>query len=431
MIETVIAISLVLLSIMLPVKWAFSLSLAASYSLFYYLFADIATIMFVILFIRIALKKDILQALNNRLFQNHVLIVVLSIFTLLWATRVEVGISIVLAQIKVLIIAIVSLQIINEKGDLKYVIFGAVIGAIYICICLEGWKLGLFGVSISEYQANIDKYGRLLIQHFFPDRRTPINSNTWASLAALSSILGAFYYFYLVKNPKKIIKVIIFALIFLVFIIISDFGSRAAILSIFGGVILLYKAIPPRRFYSYVTVVFFLFYTGSITIDFIGQLLPEGSEILKNRLDESVEYEDPRIQIWLTGLNMAISNFVTGVGIGHGGIMFKDYMVYDFQNTRLALHNSFITHFAELGIFGLILFIRCLYLWQKPFIFRKSTQVLMVVVSMNILLNAFAHSFELENYFIAIIYSVHAYFLLEMKEVKFIHNKTLKHNKII
>jgi hypothetical protein len=89
------------------------------------------------------------------------------------------------------------------------------------------------------------------------------------------------------------------------------------------------------------------------------------------------------------------------------------------------MHNSFLTHFAELGIFGLILFVRGMYLWQKPFIFQRSTKVLLVVVSMNILINAFTHSFELENYFTAIIYSVHAYFLLEMKEAKKIQNQVL------
>jgi hypothetical protein len=423
MIETVVAISLILLSVAWPVKWAFSLSLATSYSLFYYLFVDIATIMFVILFLRIALKKGITQALNNRLFQNHALLVGLSVLTLLWATQVDVGISIVFAQIKVLIIAIVSLQLIEEKRDLKFVIYGTVAGAFYICISLVGWKFGLFGVSSSEYQANIDQNGRLLIQYFFPGRNAPINSNTWASLAALSSILGAAYYFYIVPNPKKTLKIIILGLVFLVFVITLDFGSRGGLLAIVSGVVLLFKAIPPKTFYTYGIGLFLLFYTGSLTVDFVSQLLPEGNEVLQSRLDESAEYEDPRIQIWLTGLNMAMNNFVIGVGIGNEGVRFKEYMVYDFQNTRMALHNSFLTHFAELGIFGLILFVRGMYLWQKPFIFRRSTKVLLVVVSMNILLNAFAHSFELENYFIAIIYSIHAYFLLEMKEAKNIQVK--------
>ena len=425
MIESVVAVFLISMALFLPFKWAYSISLATSYSLFYYLIADIATLMFVILFLRLAFKQGLTKGLKNRLFQNHILLVGLSILTLLWASQIDLGISIVFAQLKVLFIALVSLQIIEEKRDLRYVIYGAVAGAFYICICLTGWKFGLFGISSSEYQANINQYGRLLVQYFFTGRNTPINSNTWSALASLSSILGAVYYFYIIPKPKKFHKVIILCLVLLVIAITSDLGSRGALLAILAGVVLLFYPIPPKRFYTYALWLIILFYAGAITLDLIAQLLPEGNEILQSRLNESAENEDARFQIWLTGLNMAMNNFITGVGIGNGGVRFKEYMVYDFHNTRLAMHNSFLTHFAELGIFGLILFVRGMYLWQKPFIFQRSTKVLLVVVSMNILINAFAHSFELENYFIAIIYSVHAYFLLEMKEAKKIQNQVL------
>jgi hypothetical protein len=416
MIEFIAAISLVLLSILLPVKWAFSLSLASSYSLFYYTFADVSTIMFVLLFLRIVLKNGIIMALRNRLFQNHGLLVGLSILSLIWASQTYVGISIVFAQLKVLIIAIVSLQIIHEKSDIKFVVYGAVAGVLYICFCIIGWKFGLFGVSSSEYQGNIDKYGRLLIQYFFPGRITPINSNTWASLAALSSILGAVYYFYILPKPKKIIKSFILMFVLMVTLITADLGSRTELFTIISGIIILFKSIQPRRFYAYLAGILLVLNSGLISFDNVIQFLPGVGEIYQSRLVESTEGEEPRILIWLTGLNMAVDNFVTGVGIGNAGVRFKDYMVISFENDRMAMHNSFLTHFAELGIFGLIIFIRGMYLWQKPLIYSKGTKALFLIISLNILLNAFAHSFELENYFIAIIYSVHAYFLLEMKE---------------
>jgi len=212
-------------------------------------------------------------------------------------------------------------------------------------------------------------------------------------------------------------------LVILCFVVTLDFGSRGATLGFLAGIILLFKSIPPKRFYSYVIGLFLLFYTGSLTINLIKELLPLGNEVVHGRLEESSENEDQRINIWRTGLNMAFDNFIFGVGIGNGGVRFKEYMVIDFEETRMALHNSFLTHFAELGILGLFLFVRSMYLWQKPFIFRRSTEVLFVVVSLNILLNSIAHSFELENYFIALIYSIHAYFLLEMKEGKEIRNQ--------
>lgn len=418
MIELIIAIGLVLLSILLPVKWAYSLSLATSYSLFYYAFADVATIMFVILFLRVTLKNGLTKPLGNRLFQNHGLLVGLSILSLIWATQPIVGVSIVFAQLKVLIIASVSLQIIDEKRDLRFVVYGAVVGVIYICICITGWKFGLFGVSSSEYQGNIDKYGRLLIQYFFPERITPINSNSWASLASLSSILGAVYYFYIIPKPRKIIKTLILILVVVVLVATADLGSRTELFTIFVGIILLFKAIQPRRFYTYLAGILLLLNIGLVSFDNVVQFMPGLGEIFQNRLAESANGEEPRIFIWLTGFNMVLDNFLTGVGIGNVGVRFKDYMVFNFENDRMALHNSFLTHFAELGIFGFILFVRGMYLWQKPLIFHRGTKVLLLVVSLNVLLIAFAHSFELENYYIAIIYSVHAYFRLEMKESK-------------
>jgi hypothetical protein len=329
-----------------------------------------------------------------------------------------------IGQIKVLIIAIVSLQIIESKKDFKYLVYGTFGGLIYILISLNGWKLGFFGISSSEYSANIDKFGRLLIQNLIPDRHTPINSNTWSSLTSISA--GIFMVHYYFNEAKVLYKKYVLAFLFILIMYSTiDLGSRGALLGLLVSFVTLFYYQTPKVFYRNILIILILFISGSITVDFLATILPQDNEIIQSRLAES-ENEDPRVNIWLSGLNMAFKNFFTGVGIGNAGVEFNKYKIDAyFASDKLALHNSFLTHFAELGIIGLILFVRGMYLWQKSLIFRRPTKVLFVVVSMNILLNAFAHSFELENYFIAIIYSVHAYFLLEMKEAKDIQNQSL------
>lgn len=414
MLEAIIAGLLVVLALVLPIKWAFSLTLATSFSLFYYLISDIATAMFVILAIRVSAKYGLKEAFKNKLFKGHVLLFFFGAFSILWASSVAASLSILIAQVKVLIIAVVSLQIIQNRTDFKYVIFGMVGGLFYILVALTGWKFGMFGVSTSLYMNNISTYGRLLVQYFFPDRYVPINSNTWSALAALSVGIISIYLVYFRKTSALRVRLIVIGLVLVVTIVTLDLASRAGFIGLFAAILMVFFYMPPRKFYRYLIIVSVFLLTGSITVSLIAKLLPDSLEIIQSRLAQS-EQEDPRLDIWETGLNMAINNPVIGVGIGNSSVEFKNYLTVKFSSDRLALHNSFLTHFAELGAVGLILFIRLIYLWQKPIINSKFGNALFVIVSFCILLNAFTHSFELENYFIAIIYVSHKFFLLEQR----------------
>lgn len=423
MFELIVAAVLVLLSALLPLKWAFSVSLTCSYSQFYYLISDVATAMFVILFLRILFKNGIKDVGKNALFQNHVLIVVFGALSIAWASNKIAGLEILIAEIKVLIIAAVSLQVFQSKDDLKYLVYGTFAGLIYILIMLNGWRFGFFGISANEYSENINQYGRLLVQYFFPDRHSPLNSNTWAALTSISTGIFAVYYYYNSSNRRnKIRKYVLFGLVAIVTFSTIDLASRGALIGLLSCFLLIFYYQRPRIFYRNVSVVLILFLTGSLTVNLVKSILPQDSEIIQTRLQES-EGGDPREKIWETGLNMAVHNIAIGVGLGNASHEFHNYMTSDFQHTRLALHNSFLTHLAELGILGLFLFLRGFYLWQKPRIFRRSTNVLLIVVSFNILINAFAHSFELENYFIAIIYATHKFLLLEQREIQLSNRK--------
>ena len=421
MFEGIIAGFLILLAMFLPIRWAFSLTLATAFSLFYYLISDVSTAMFVILLVRVYLNYGLKGALQDKLFSAHLLLVTLGAFSLLWTSSVWVTMSILIAHFKVLIIAVVSLQIIQHRTDYKYVIYGLMAGLTYILIALIGWRFGLFGVSTAEYSGNIAKYGRLLIQYIFPNRHTPINSNTWAALTSLSTGIITIYFAYFRKTRSFALRWIILGLIALVIVITSDLASRSGLLGLLVALLTIFFFQPPRRFYRGAILVIALFFSGSLTVSAVRSLLPDSEGVIYSRLVES-EQEDPRVNIWETGLAMAFDNFMFGVGLGSSGVEFKNYMTANFSTDHLALHNSFLTHFAELGIIGLILFIRLMYLWQRPLIYSKFANTLLIIVSFNILLNAFAHSFEMENNFMAIIYVTYKFFLIEQRTAYVIAN---------
>lgn len=416
MIEGILALVLVALCIGLPIKWAYSLTIATSFSLFYYLISDVATLMFVILFIRTWVKYGINSAIKTPLFRNHFYLVLFGALTLIWATSFPMGLSIFIAEIKILLVAIVGLQLIQKRSDISYLVYGVTGGILYIVIALNGWKYGFFGISASQYQGNISEYGRLLIQYLFPERHTPINSNTWAALTSLSTGIIAVFYFYYSSINMRLKRWVVLGVIAFVLISTLDLASRTGLIGLLVVLIMAFYYQTPKSFYLKATLVLVLFFTGSLTVSLISELVPESSEVLQSRLAES-EQEDPRVKIWRTGLSMGFSNITHGVGLGNASVEFKNYMTERLQSDKLTLHNSFITHFAELGIIGLILFLRLFYLWQKPQIFSKFAKALFVVVSFNILLNAMSHSFELTNYFIVIAYSTHKFFILEQQEV--------------
>lgn len=413
--QAVIAVLLIFSAIALPLRYAYSLALATSFAIFYFIISDVATAMFVILFLRILASAGWSNVFTVRLFKAHILLVLFGGMSAIWATQPSSSISIFIAQIKVLIIAYVSLQVIKSKEDFKFVIYGVALGATYILVCLTGWRLGFFGVSPGMYYGNISTYGRLLIQYLFPGRHTPINSNTWAALVSLSIGLIATFLRYNNKINLKWPRIIAGTLIIISAIATSDLASRAGLLSFMVTVVLVLVFLTPKRFYRLAGISLILFFTGSVTMSLVVDLLPSSFESIQSRL--SSEEEDPRVEIWSTGLNMALDNIVIGVGLGNSSIEFKNYMTAQFSTNRLALHNSFLTHLAELGFLGFLLFLYLAYLWQRPTIQSKEAKVIFIIVSVNILINAISHSFEYENHFIAIIYASHKYFLIENQEI--------------
>lgn len=413
--ELLLAIFFVIFSVFGPIRQVFSVSIAVSFSLFYYLVGDIATIMFVILFIRLSFRGQLVNGFRFQFFKIHFFIFLLGLISILWSQSFLLNIAAIIAYIKVLIIALVSLSIIRQKEDIKYLYFGTTMGLVYIIIMLIGWKNGLLGVSTSDYQANIDKYGRLLIQFLFPERHTPINSNTWASLVSISyGLIVVFWYYSGIRTKSRRILLFLFG-ISLVFVI-SDTGSRAAILGLLISIYLVFKFHPPKVLLRNIGILILIFYFSTFTIDVLLNFFPIENEVILSRFTENTK-EDPRQKIWAVGFQIGLENPFLGQGLGNGSVKFLEYAKGEFEN-KMAMHNSFLTSFVELGILGFILFTYWLFSWQKPLVKSDVSKVLLSVVGLNILSNALAHSFELENYFIVILYATYKYLILENQEIQ-------------
>jgi O-antigen ligase len=406
-------------AILLPLKYVFSLGLAVSYSIFYFVISDVATLIFVILFIRMIMASKIDFQNIDQVLVAFSIIIIFSIISILWAKSTLHSISSLFSMTKILIIGFICLNLIKTRDDFKFIIFGAVGGFIYILLALIGWKNGQFGVSQDVYLANISKWDRLLIQYLFPERHTPINSNSWAALVSISFGLIA-YYMLQIKFNKKSGIALLTLLLFIVGYAIFDLGSRSSLLGLLVCILLYVYPLKRKSFLlaTFSILVFYNFFSGIFS--FIGESTITDNEVLNKRLNESVEEIDPRVPIWNSGLRMALDNPIGGVGVGNEGERFFDYKDTDFETEdRMALHNSFLTFFAELGIIGLVLFLRFLYLIFNVKTYNVEDEYLYLILLVNIFLLAYAHSFEHENHYMAIIFSMYSMLSNKTKELKF------------
>jgi O-antigen ligase len=406
-------------AIILPLKYVFSLGLAVSYSIFFFAISDVATLIFVILFVRMIMARKIDFQNIDQVLIAFSSIIIFSIISILWAKSISHSLSNLFSMTKILIIGFISLNLIKTRDDFKFIILGAVGGFIYILIALIGWKNGQFGVSQDFYLANIGKWDRLLIQYLFPERHTPINSNTWAALVSISFGLIAYYLLQIQLN-KKLGFALLILLLFVVGYAIFDLGSRSSLIGLFGCILLYVFPLKRKSFLLATFFMLVLYYSFSGIFSFLGESTIIDNEVLNKRLNQSVEEIDPRVPIWNSGLRMALDNPIGGVGVGNSGERFFDYKDTDFETEdKMALHNSFLTFFAELGMIGLALFLRFLYLIFKVRTYNLEDEYLYLILLINIFLLAYAHSFEQENHYMAIIFSMYSMLSNKTKELEF------------
>lgn len=185
------------------------------------------------------------------------------------------------------------------------------------------------------------------------DRVTALanDQNELSTLLCISIV----YCFYLIKNsPKKIKRILLGGIIFLLFLSILMTGSRTG--AVVGGFIILLGSISILKKYVVLMVVMFPILGGLIM-----KYVPESNINRILETDEQLSDHDltGRGYIWEKGWQafMEDGSLVQGVGYDQ----FRELL----QNTygwNKAPHNTYLATLIELGIIGLILFLYLLYI---------------------------------------------------------------------
>ena len=158
------------------------------------------------------------------------------------------------------------------------------------------------------------------------------------------SVISMFICFYLQRVSSKKIYYY-FALIFLVFVLISE--SRSSLISVIVGFILLY-------YIGYINRRVFIAMCFFVGVFFIYMLINDIGVFGRFNDIKSRDDGDLRVVIWNMYLESYQNFAIYGTGVGH-----KLDAVSWYDSMR-ATHNMYLLQFVQFGILGLILFISTL-----------------------------------------------------------------------
>ena len=162
------------------------------------------------------------------------------------------------------------------------------------------------------------------------------DENTFAMLFV--SGLPLIYYFAWVSS-KLVLKMFLWTMIPLGCHAIFLTGSRGGLLGI-GVVLVTIILLSKRKFLAFpLLLLFLLFYQWQA-----GDVMERRSEAIVNI--EGEKSAGDRLTAWIGGVQMALENPVTGVGLGKFIVAVPDYI----ESRKMVSHNTFIQYIAESGI---------------------------------------------------------------------------------
>lgn len=172
----------------------------------------------------------------------------------------------------------------------------------------------------------------------------------------------------LFKIKSRIVKTVISILIFATFYILFFISTRAALLSLFLSIIIIfllfaYKFFILRRFYldelKKVGLYIFLIASSYIMFNINNQDQRINAADRVSELATDIETDESinnRLRYWTQSLNSIIDRPLLGVGIGNWQIYSTKYdseNIYSYV-VPYTTHNDFLEIFAETGVFGFV-----------------------------------------------------------------------------
>ncbi len=182
---------------------------------------------------------------------------------------------------------------------------------------------------------------------------------------AIPLLITAFY-----VSQKKNIRIVISAIIGLLFIALIITGSRSALLAIAVSVFLILYILN-RKLLLRITVSLFLIFVALLLIEPIADFLT-----LALRIESGLTHRD---HLWKIAVSMIEENFFFGIGPGAYAYKMFDYLpvmlnsyegqvlysLYQMTAGQTNAHNFYLIMFIDLGILGLIVSLLLPYIYIK------------------------------------------------------------------
>ncbi len=367
----IICLSIVVL--ILPLKHAFGINLAASFLFIAPNSIDVTTFLFIALFLRLLIIK-----LTTQQTFNYDSIITLFVFLLFFSIisyamfQGEAGAQYLRRFFMTILILFLFLNVYSTLDDIKLLVKYIFVGTILLSLHIYSQTL----VAINPFAETIfmEKEGRFLPRGL---ANQSINPNNMGSLLVWGGGLvvgfyNLFYYKYVkpLKRNEKL-KLTIWGVLFFINIsfLIGILGSRANFLVlILVGLISLLRLNISKKFARIILVSVVIYFTAiPIISNSLSQMdrLPPSNVFapLVNRLITSEsEFEDDnsysRTNLASSGFDIFLSNPIFGVGIGN-----EPAAMEKITGLRLVSHNTYVSLLSELGLIGLVFLVAIIGVW--------------------------------------------------------------------
>ncbi|HBS11911.1 MAG TPA: hypothetical protein DEO36_05110 [Flavobacteriaceae bacterium] len=371
-----IIIGLLFAVLLLPMRHAFGVNLAATFLFIVPNGFDITTYLFLLLFVRLlVLKVSTRQKIKYDKF--IILFVIFLFFSILsyLLFQGEYGVQYLRRFSMTIIIILLFVNIFKSIDDLKLFINYFLAGILLLSIHLLTQTL----IPINPFAEAVftAREGRLMPRGF---TNQYVNPNNMGSLLVwgFGLVLGfynLFYsrYFVTYSNKQKFrIQVLAIAFLINISIIIGMLGSRANfIVLLIIAIILLFKLnLKKKSIKIIITGYLFYVFIGPVLLNSMSQisrLAPNNifAPVVNRLIDSEDEIENSsysRNRLASNGISLFLQSPILGIGIGNeANIMGKN-----FEISKVS-HNTYVSLLSEMGVIGILFLIAIIFSWIPYF----------------------------------------------------------------
>lgn len=299
-----------------------------------------------ILILGLCLLKLLIEKKNLILYDRKSIFIVIfflwSLFSLLYVKNIELGIARITTLFQLILTYFLLVKIIDNINELKKILFTVTTIGFIVALTSIIYLIKSPEIIAQNAGGSIERYGG-----------TNGDPNMFAQNFLF--IFPFFLFFYIYKS-----RFYILAVIFSIFVILSTY-SRGALL---GLIVMLILSAPIIVQIKNKRLLFILL---SFSILVFSAMFFNKSGALTTRLKSGGRGSSTqtRLELLQVAIDMGISNYITGVGLGNFIEHSSEYG--KASHIRRESHNGFLDVFATLGLPGFIILLYIIYLCIKDY----------------------------------------------------------------